>query len=218
MSLDLIIRIGYGINIDKDRYSLELGQSYETDVNRNDFAKNAGLYNHVSDLLGSAEYNGEKNDLIYGFRFNVDQGLMKSSSTSFISENIMGKLDINYTQDRKEVNAILEEGTETLNLVFESNEFFNYSSVSTSVKFDLVKDDPINYKIGYQYIDECFGINVDFERSFYEDRDLKPKDMLTLMFSFKHLGSYKSTNIAVSEWDKQDIKWESNSIGDGAFK
>ena len=77
-----------------------------------------------------------------------------------------------------------------MNLVFESNEFYNYSSVSTSVRFDLVKDDPINYKIGYQYIDECFGINVDFERSFFEDRDLKPKDMLSLMFSFINLGSY----------------------------
>ena len=28
------------------------------------------------------------------------------------------------------------------------------------------------------------------------------------MFSFKNLGSYKSTNLAVSETDKQDIEWE----------
>ena len=124
--LDNSKRIGYGLNINKDRYSLELGQSYEVDINRNDFAKNAGLYNHVSDLLGSAEFNGEKNDLIYGFRFNVDQGLMKSTSTSFNSDNIIGKFKINYTQDRKEVNAILEEGTETLNLIFESITGWSY--------------------------------------------------------------------------------------------
>ena len=28
------------------------------------------------------------------------------------------------------------------------------------------------------------------------------------MFSFKYLGTYKSTNLAVSELDKQDIQWE----------
>ena len=27
------------------------------------------------------------------------------------------------------------------------------------------------------------------------------------MFSFKNVGSYKSTNLAVSETDKQDIEW-----------
>ena len=28
------------------------------------------------------------------------------------------------------------------------------------------------------------------------------------MFSFKNIGSYRSTNLAVSENDKQDIEWE----------
>jgi len=40
---------------------------------------------------------------------------------------------------------------------------------------------------------------------------------LSLMFSFKYLGSYKSTNLAVSELDKQDIRWESSSIDDAKF-
>ena len=56
-----------------------------------------------------------------------------------------------------------------------------------------------------------------FERSFYEDRDLKPNDSLLLMFSFKHLGTYSSTNLAVSETDKQDIRWISSSVDDDKF-
>ena len=97
-------------------------------------------------------------------------------------------------------------------------EFQNYSSITASAIFDLVKDDPTNYTLGYQYIDECLGINLDFERSFYEDRDLKPKDMFVLMFSFKYLGSYKSTNLAVSELDKQEIRWETDSLDEQIFK
>ena len=37
------------------------------------------------------------------------------------------------------------------------------------------------------------------------------------MFSFKNLGSYKSTNLAVSENDKEDIEWESISIDNELF-
>ena len=40
---------------------------------------------------------------------------------------------------------------------------------------------------------------------------------MTVMFSFKNLGSYKSTNLAVSENDKQDIEWESSSVDNELF-
>ena len=40
---------------------------------------------------------------------------------------------------------------------------------------------------------------------------------MTIMFSFKNLGSYKSTNLAVSENDKQDIQWESKSLDNALF-
>ena len=81
-----------------------------------------------------------------------------------------------------------------------------------------MKDDPTNYTLGYQYIDECLGINLDFERSFYADRDLKPKDIVTLMFSFKHLGSYYSSNLAVDHMQRQNIQWDAGSVDDKEFK
>ena len=37
------------------------------------------------------------------------------------------------------------------------------------------------------------------------------------MFSFKNIGSYKSTNLAVSENDKQDIGWESYTVENEKF-
>ena len=53
-----------------------------------------------------------------------------------------------------------------------------------------------------------FWDQLDFNRKSYEEDNLKPQDILTLMFSFKNIGSYKSSNLAVSETDKQDIRWE----------
>ena len=211
-------RLSYGVDLNKDRFTLELGQSYEFDKDRNNYTKNVGLNDYMSDLLGNAKYDGTNSDLLYNFRFNVDQGLMKSHGVTYKNESILGISSLGYSQSRKEVNSILESDAEVLAISFGSKEFFNYSSASFSADFDLVEDDPTNYKFGYQYIDECFGINLNFERSFYEDRDLKPKDMLTIMFSFKHLGSYSSTNLAVSEIDKQDIRWESSNVNDQIFK
>ena len=65
--------------------------------------------------------------------------------------------------------------------------------------------------------DECFGINIDFNRKSYTEDNLKPQDILTIMFSFKNVGSYKSTNLAVSENDKQDIQWENFSVNKEKF-
>ncbi|MBO6470921.1 MAG: LPS-assembly protein LptD [Pelagibacteraceae bacterium] len=214
--LDNSKRINYGIDISKDLLKLSLSQSYEFDANSN-YNKDMGLKDYMSDLLGSINYDGLNNDLQYDFRFNVDQGLIKSQSFTYKNANIIGTSEIKYSQERVENNSILESGTETLDINFSSNKFFNYSKINLSSTFDLIKDDPTKYKFGYSYFDECFGVNLDFNRSFYSDRDLKPADTLTLMFSFKYLGSYKSTNLAVSETDKQDIQWESGSVDEAKF-
>ena len=84
--------------------------------------------------------------------------------------------------------------------------------------YDLKEEINKEYTIGYSYFDECFGINIDFNRKSYEEDNLKPQDILTLMFSFKNIGSYKSTNLAVSDKDKQDIKWENINTDNDNFE
>jgi LPS-assembly protein len=214
--LDNSKRVNYGIGLNKDPIKFSLSQSYEFDANSN-YNKDVGLKDYMSDLLGSFTFSGTNNSLGHNFRFNVDQGLINSQSLSYENTNKIGKTKINYYQQRVENNSILESGSETLGINFSSNKFLNYSKINLSSSFDLIKDDPTSYTFGYSYFDECFGINLDFNRSFYSDRDLKPRDTLSLMFSFKYLGSYKSTNLAVSELDKQDIRWESSGIDDAKF-
>ena len=38
------------------------------------------------------------------------------------------------------------------------------------------------------------------------------------MFSFKNIGSYKSTNLVVSENDNLDIEWEGFSVDNDKFE
>ena len=82
----------------------------------------------------------------------------------------------------------------------------------------MKKEINTEYNLGYSYFDECFGINIDFGRKSYKEDNLNPQDILTFMFSFKNIGSYKSTNLAVSEKDKQDIKWKENDLDNSLFQ
>jgi len=214
--LDNSKRINYGLDINKDEYKISFSQSYEFDSNSN-YNNDVGLKDYMSDLLGEFKFDGDNNDITHDIRFNVDQGLVKSQSFAYTNENILGKSNLKYSQQRVENNSILENGSETLDISFSSNKFLKYSKINLASTFDLINDDPSKYSFGYQYYDECFGINLDFNRSFYEDRDLKPNDSLLLMFSFKHLGTYSSSNLAVSETDKQDINWETGSIDNSLF-
>ena len=205
--LDNSKRVNYGLDISKDAFKMALSQSYEFDANSN-YNQDVGLRDYMSDLLGSITYSGVKNILSHGFRFNVDQGLIRSQTIALTNESLLGIIGINYSQQRVEDNMILKTGTETLDICFSSKKFYKYSNIIFSSTFDLIENEPTKYLANYNYKDECFGINLSFNRNFYADRDLKPSDMLTIMFSFKHLGTYRSTNLAVSETDKQDIQWE----------
>ena len=80
----------------------------------------------------------------------------------------------------------------------------------------MKKEINTEYTIGYNYFDECFRINMILQENRTED-NLKPQDKLTLMFSFKNIGSYKSTNLAVSEKEKQDIEWETGDVDNELF-
>ena len=60
--------------------------------------------------------------------------------------------------------------------------------------------------------------NLDFKRKSYKEENLSPQDILTLMFSFKNIGSYKSTNVLVSDKDKTDIDWEEIEIDEKLFE
>ena len=63
-----------------------------------------------------------------------------------------------------------------------------------------------------------FWYKFRFKRKSYEEDNLKPQDVLTVMFSFKNIGSYKSTNLAVSEIDKQDIEWDGQDVDNSMFE
>ena len=214
--LDNSKRINYGINVDNGKIKLALSQNYEF-TNNSNYHKEQGNNNNLSDLLGNAGYTNNNMNIGYNFRYDPEINTLNRQELSLNYDNFTGIYKLNYLEEKSETNNIITDENETLNYNYESKKFKKFSKIKLNGLYDMQKNDNKEYGIGYSYFDECFGINIDFNRKFYSDNDLKPQDTLTMMFSFKNIGSYRSSNLAVSENDKQDIQWESNEISNEMF-
>ncbi len=208
-------RITYGISAYKDNLKTTFSQTYEFTKNSN-FHKEQGNDDNLSDIIGEIEYS-RNNILTYNFRYDVYHSYLKKQNINFSTDNNIGKINISYLDQNSKVNNIVTKDIETVNYSLISKSFNKFSKIKFNGLYDLKKEINKEYGIGYSYFDECFGINLDFNRKSYEEDNLKPQDILTLMFSFKNIGSYKSTNLAVSENDKQDISWESYTLDNDEF-
>ena len=214
--LDNSKRITYGFTTINNNYKSEFFQSYEFTDNSN-FHNEQGNENRLSDLLGSIGYFNN-NEFSYNFRYDINNSYLKKQNIDFKANTKIGDLNLSYLDQNAKVNNIISKDTETLNYSFFTRKFKNYSQLKIEGLYDLKKEINTEYSIGYSYFDECFGVNIDFNRKSYKENNLVPQDILTIMFSFKNIGSYKSTNLAVSENDKQDIEWETFKIDNDKFE
>ncbi len=209
-------RVTIGLSAYTTNFKSNLFQTYEFTKNSN-FHREQGNDDNLSDLLGSFEYFNN-NEISYNFRYDLSDEYLKQQNIKFNSPTSYGDLNLSYLDENSKVNNIITKDTETINYSFVSRKFSDFSKIKLSGLYDLKEEINKEYSIGYSYFDECFGINIDFNRKSYQEDNLKPQDILTLMFSFKNIGSYKSTNLAVSENDKQDIEWESINVEDNKFE
>jgi len=214
--LDNSKRLVSSFGISNDDLKINLSQSYEF-TNNSNFQKDSGNEDNLSDLLGSFKYQKYMNIFQYNFRYDHSLKNLKQQNINYENNNNLGKIELLYLDQKSETDSALNEDLETLNYKFISKKLYKYSKISLNGLYDLKKSINTEYGLSYEYFDECFGISLDFNRKSYNEEELKPQDILTIMFSFKNIGSYRSSNLAVSEKDKQDIKWENISVENELF-
>ncbi len=214
--LDNSKRLDYGLEINNQKFNLKLSQYYEF-TNNSSYHIEQGNDDHLSDLLGEINYSDTYN-MNYNFRYDFNDNLVKEQNVTLSSKTNLGDISLSYLDQKSKTGKIINQDIETINYNFQTNKILKFSSINFSGLYDLKREINTEYKIGYKYFDECFGINLDFYRKSYEEDNLKPQDILTLMFSFKNIGSYKSSNLAVSENDKLDITWEGNNVESDLFE
>ena len=213
--LDNSKRINAGFNISNDKFSATVSSAYEF-TNNSNYHYSQGNEKKLSDILG--EFNLKYKSLLnsYSFRFDPHENYLKSQNYQITYDNKLGDYRVSYLDNKSKIGDVVTTDKESINYRFNSKKF-KYSKISYFGLYDLKKSINTESGLSYSYFDECFGVNIDFKRNSYTEEELKPQDIMTIMFSFKNLGAYQSTNLAVSETDKQSIEWESKKVDNELF-
>ena len=188
-------RINYGATIINSNLKLDFYQNYEF-TNNSNFNRYIGNKGHLSDFLSNVSYSKYGNKLNYFLRYDTHYDSLKHQNVAFNSDSKLGNLNLNYIDEKTDNNNnILEDHIETFTYNYKSKNIKKYSNLSFSGIYDMQLDANKEYNLGYNYLDECFGLDLSFNRKFYEDGKIEPQDILSIIVSFKHLGSQEQKKI-----------------------
>ncbi|MEE8083649.1 MAG: LPS assembly protein LptD, partial [Alphaproteobacteria bacterium] len=178
-----------------------LGQSYRL-RSKSEFPEEADLRDQASDLVGRIRVSpGKYLDLLYRFRLDHKDLKAKRSEVRVSAGPNWLRGNVNYFYDARGLREDDFQAREEITLGFTAK-LSRYWSMTANIREDLTDGDDtipgdnggtISQNIGFKYQDECLIFNIKFERSFTEDRDLKPKDTLFFQLIFKHLGGFEGT-------------------------
>jgi LPS-assembly protein len=64
-------------------------------------------------------------------------------------------------------------------------------SLLGNFRYDIETDQTITDGLGLRYQDDCFLMDVTYQRSFIRDQDIQPDERFLVNLTLKYLGSYK---------------------------
>ena len=70
-------------------------------------------------------------------------------------------------------------------------------SLLANLRYDLQGDQTITDGLGLRYQDDCFRLDVTYQRSFIRDQDIEPDERFLVNFALKYLGAYSVSSSAI---------------------
>ena len=168
----------------KDNYiELSLAKVLRDNIENNIPAQTT-LNNKNSNLFGSLEYSASK-------FINLDYNFAIDNKFENFEYNSIG-LNFSLNNFVTNFNFIEENSTTGNTNIFESNTKYTLDA-SNSVSFKTRRNREINlteyYDLVYEYKNDCLTAGIKFNKTYYEDRDLKPAENLMFTISFFPLTS-----------------------------
>jgi LPS-assembly protein len=74
-------------------------------------------------------------------------------------------------------------------------------SLLGNIRYDLETDQTITDGLGVRYQDDCFTLDLTYQRSFIHDQDIKPDERFLVNFMLKYLGSYQFSTQADTSFE-----------------
>ena len=171
-----------------------LGQSYQL----------AGQNEFDTAFFETSGLETTDSDYVSGFYLQANQYLSFSAQSRFDEETFdIERTDLGswaqYGPAQFRVNyADVTEDTPGLGLGEAREEIVtagalaltNDWSVLGNIRYDLETDQRITDGLGLRYQDDCFMLDVTYQRSFIRDQDIEPDQRFLVNFMLKYLGTY----------------------------
>ena len=166
-----------------DNFEFKLASVFREDL-ENNIPKQSSLNQKNSDLFGSLDYN-KSNFLNLNYNFALDNKI------EVFKYNSVG-LGLSLNNFITEFNFIKEKLDVGNSNIFENSTLYNING-SNSLAFKTRRNREINlteyYDLVYEYKNDCLTAGIKFNKTYYEDRDLKPTQNLMFTISFYPLTS-----------------------------
>ena len=168
---------------------LKVGQIFR-DTKDTRYPKKSTMQNKTSDLFGALGFNPYKN-LEFNYEFSADNNLDTMNSSK-----IDGKIKIN--------NFVT-----TFEFLEENNDIGTDSYFTNDVRYDFDKQNSILfntrrnrktdltefYNLIYEYKNDCLVAAIEYNKDYYQDRDLKPSEEIFFKITITPFASVNSPNL-----------------------
>ena len=183
--------------IDKKEFEFEIANSIRAQK-ENKLPVQSTINKTTSDLVGRAFFS--PNDI-----FNI--------SYNFSLDNDLNTLNYNHFDTTVKYNKL----TSKIRYSEQSELFGSKSYYDADFKYDVDKAQFLSFKtrrnrqlnltefynLVYNYQNDCLIASIDFKKSFYEDRDIKPTEELFFQITIVPMTQYETTNL-IEKTDKLD--------------
>jgi LPS-assembly protein len=174
------------LDVPKDKYLEIKLATVIRDKNESDIPFSSTLNRKNSDLFGSIE-NRLNDNVNFLYEFSLDNDMKTINSNVIESEISVNNFvtSFNFIEQRNEIGSthLLSNTTE-----YKIDDY-------KSLKFSTRRNKKINlteyYDLSYEYKNDCLTAAIKFNKSFYQDKDLKPTEDLFFTITLIPLTTYE---------------------------
>ena len=173
-------------NTNKEILSLKFANNLRLNKNE-DLEKNNQLGSKTSNFL-QIKYN-PFNFLTTKYNFATDNNLSDINYQNFITE-------IKFNKFVKTLDYLRQD--EDKNSYFLNKTTFNFDEknrLSFSTRENLKKDLTEYYNLIYQYRNDCLAASIEYQKDYYSDRDIKPRESIFFKLTIIPFGETSSPNL-----------------------
>ena len=170
----------------KDKYLQLKIATVIRDQNENDIPISSTINKKNSDLFGSIN-NQLLNNINLNYEFSLDNDMKTINSNTIETEISINNFitTFNFIEERNEIG--------TTHLLSNTTEY--QINDNTSLKFSTRRNKEINlteyYNLSYEYKNDCLTAALIFNKSFYQDNDLRPTEDLFFSITLIPLTTYE---------------------------